>query len=749
MMEDTCTVYLQHGLSLEWSMDMKFKAYLSRFFMLVLVLSIHLTSIPSIHATEDYAAETGKSCIFCHQAPAGGELNATGFAYRKAGYRYPIPERILDQSASLQTPFHKTLRFIIGYLHLLAAVVFFGAIFYIHLFVKPSRLIGGIPKHERILGVSCMITLALTGIYLTWVRIDSWEQFFSSTFGLMLFVKILLFALMVAIGIAAITVVHRLMEKETRSGDELPKDDQITREHLGRFDGTSGKPAYVVHEGKIYDVSSSTKWKDGRHFGKHNAGRDLTGAIEDAPHGAEVLENVRYVGNISEQKNSAPQRSPAHTVFVVMAYANLVIIFLILGCISVWRWGFPISFVPHAGAGAEARTRCIECHMSKTPGIYHDWSKSLHAKADVGCIRCHQPDDDKPIISENHLQYDSTPVSLVITPKTCRGCHPTEADQYSKSKHAHTLEIIWKLDHWLNDDMNNAVERTTGCYSCHGTVVEVVDGRPQPGTWPNVGVGRKNPDGTRGSCSSCHTRHRFSVAEARRPEACAQCHLGPDHPQIEIYNESKHGAIYHAEGSEWSWSPDDGPWKAGSSYRTPTCAACHMSEADGVPATHDVTERLSWETQAPLTVRPSEFKAFPAETDWKEERAKMKTVCLQCHSEGWTDDHFSNLDRVVENYNDNYYTPIKTLIDSLYKEELLSSDRYFDEDLEWEFYELWHHEGRRARMGAAMMAPDYAWWHGFYELKHRYIAIMKHGFDLRQKGPGHIHRDFPGTYQKE
>jgi len=26
---------------------------------------------------------------------------------------------------------------------------------------------------------------------------------------------------------------------------------------------------------------------------------------------------------------------------------------------------------------------------------------------------------------------------------------------------------------------------------------------------------------------------------------------------------------------------------------------------------------------------------------------------------------------------------------------------------------MWHHEGRRARMGTAMMGPDYAWWHGF------------------------------------
>lgn len=28
------------------------------------------------------------------------------------------------------------------------------------------------------------------------------------------------------------------------------------------------------------------------------------------------------------------------------------------------------------------------------------------------------------------------------------------------------------------------------------------------------------------SCDACHTRHLFSVAEARRPEACETCHMG-------------------------------------------------------------------------------------------------------------------------------------------------------------------------------------------------------------------------------
>ena len=158
----------------------------------------------------------------------------------------------------------------------------------------------------------------------------------------------------------------------------------------------------------------------------------------------------------------------------------------------------------------------------------------------------------------------------------------------------------------------------------------------------------------------------------------------------------------------------------------------HGTVAKDVPVTHDVTERLAWELQAPLTVRPKEFAPFPANTDWQVERDKMKKVCLQCHSQQWTDAHFVNLDAVVANYNDTYYKPIKALIDSLYQAGLLSKRSYFDEALEWEFYELWHHEGRRARMGAAMMAPDYAWWHGFYELKHRVVRINQQAEELQK-----------------
>jgi hypothetical protein len=282
--------------------------------------------------------------------------------------------------------------------------------------------------------------------------------------------------------------------------------------------------------------------------------------------------------------------------------------------------------------------------------------------------------------------------------------------------------------------MNNDIERVTGCYHCHGSVVKVEDGELSEDTWPNVGVGRLNPDGSKGSCSSCHTRHRFSVSEARKPEACGQCHLGPDHPQIEIYEESKHGAIYHADGDNWNWDAAPGTWTPGVDYRAPTCSVCHMSGVGDVATTHDVTERLAWETQAPLTIRPSQFKPFPAKTDWKKEREKMEKVCLSCHSEDWTEGHFARFDAAVANYDSVYYKPMKNLVGQLYEKKLLNKEKPLDEKIEIDMYELWHHEGRRARFGAAMMAPDYAWWHGFYELKKRCMAIEEQAEQLLQGG---------------
>jgi len=93
-----------------------------------------------------------------------------------------------------------------------------------------------------------------------------------------------------------------------------------------------------------------------------------------------------------------------------------------------------------------------------------------------------------------------------------------------------------------------------------------------------------------------------------------------------------------------------------------------------------------------------------------------------------------------------YFKPAKAKLEQLYARGLLDKTKFFDERLEVEYYELWHHEGRRARMGTAMMAPDYAWWHGFYECKKRFNNFMEEANHLLESGEkAYRAHDFPNA----
>ncbi|MFW6161289.1 MAG: multiheme c-type cytochrome [Planctomycetota bacterium] len=378
----------------------------------------------------------------------------------------------------------------------------------------------------------------------------------------------------------------------------------------------------------------------------------------------------------------------------------------------------------------ERERACIACHSKNEPGKVHDWSNSLHARANVTCMDCHRArrtDKDARDCPGTRAHADLK-ITPVVTPKDCSRCHPREHQQFARSKHARTWQIQTEQiqDPWLKG-MSNSIERATGCYMCHGS--DLSDGTLTVENWPNEGCGRKNPDGSLGSCVICHTTHRFNIAEARKPETCGQCHLGPDHPQEEIYFESKHGKRYQAEKHEWNFTAAPDAWEPAKDFTAPTCAVCHQSGVGPLATTHDVGERLKWESQAPLTILNKDH-------DGDEARQKMTTVCTQCHSPRWANNYLTRYDKAIANYNDHYFKPVKTRMTALYDKGILTKWPYFDEKIEWVFYEYWHHEGRRARMGAAMMGPDYAWWHGFYDLKKSYQEFMHLADEAEQAGHG-------------
>ncbi|HSM31102.1 MAG TPA: multiheme c-type cytochrome [Woeseiaceae bacterium] len=385
----------------------------------------------------------------------------------------------------------------------------------------------------------------------------------------------------------------------------------------------------------------------------------------------------------------------------------------------------------------ESGKNCIGCHRDIDPGIVSDWKQSRHGHVGVSCIDCHAVPADSPMAVQHEDVFDMDDydtslldrdvlVSALVPPSTCASCHAVEHEQFAASGHFRSYHQIVPKDnlHALVEvhEGRNIPElmtapKETGCMQCHGTEIELDEnGRPTPATWPNAGMGNVYPNESTGNCSACHTRHKFSLAEARKPFACASCHLGPDHPDIEIFENSKHGHVYNTQGDDWTWDTAPGAWEPGD-YRAPTCATCHMSGIGDLLTTHNISERLYWNGWAKRSeMRNSTDPMSPLLGNGPAGREKMKQVCSSCHGTLHTDGFFEQADKAVRLYNVGYYDPASKMLDELGEKGLLKDNPWTDE-FQIVFYHLWHHEGRRARQGALMGAPDYAHWHGFFELQ--------------------------------
>lgn len=89
-----------------------------------------------------------------------------------------------------------------------------------------------------------------------------------------------------------------VMTAKTEAEAEAPSQEiELTIEELAAFNGQNGQPAYVAHDGIIYDLSAVSKWVTGEHNGI-KAGTDITGVIENAPHGVANLKLAKVIGKI-------------------------------------------------------------------------------------------------------------------------------------------------------------------------------------------------------------------------------------------------------------------------------------------------------------------------------------------------------------------------------------------------------------------------------------------------------------------
>lgn len=306
-------------------------------FGLLLIASLCLfPSQPT--AREEYAAQTEKDCETCHKTPGvGPDLTPYGQAFRRGGFQYPIPAEAFRELPRLK----RIVRFFIGYFHIAAGVIWFGAIFYVHVFITPQALIRGLPRSELILGWVCSTITGITGFLLTTARLSALSQLYTTKFGIILSAKIVLYLLMVGIALFTTIVIRKKLKREI--GQQETKDltgGVFTHTELLTFNGTGQKPTYIAVGGDVYDLSESPTWKEGRHMGQHFAGRDLTDDLTAAPHGPEVLEKFKRVGRL--WKGSAeisPRVSATRKTFIYLANSALIISFLILLCVALWRWG--------------------------------------------------------------------------------------------------------------------------------------------------------------------------------------------------------------------------------------------------------------------------------------------------------------------------------------------------------------------------------------------------------------------------
>jgi hydroxylamine dehydrogenase len=407
----------------------------------------------------------------------------------------------------------------------------------------------------------------------------------------------------------------------------------------------------------------------------------------------------------------------------------------------------PARLTAAAPTGTQTPASCAPCHARLAPVIAAQFAGSAmgragtqnarveYARREIGCADCHGTDHDAIMASKGR-----------VPETTCAACH---AQIYQ----AHVLDAGHSYGPGpagigTNWERNIAVPNYAqmprkvmemGCDPCHAQADATNDRY-----WS--AAESRYVDGSsltyRNGCIACHTRHSFDLAEARKPEACYTCHMGPDHPNYEAYMSSKHGSIYVARGAGWDWTQP----LAAARWDAPTCAYCHMVYVDSSGArtsSHNMTRKIIWGMGVQAAGGALENIAATPENQAK--RGEMIKMCLTCHSEDKARGYLESAD-AHKLAGDALVVEARDLVAELYADGLIKPGHgttaagllpgprfsaielpaaaaqhwpaglyYNVTSVEREYFDLFFFSNLKSYKGAFHMSPDYSWWYGYAE----------------------------------
>ncbi|HBZ01693.1 MAG TPA: cytochrome C [candidate division Zixibacteria bacterium] len=384
---------------------------------------------------------------------------------------------------------------------------------------------------------------------------------------------------------------------------------------------------------------------------------------------------------------------------------------------------------------------CTECHQQKNPEIVSNWKISKHAEAGVDCADCH---------GDKHQKAEDFNLASLPTPEVCGGCHADQLAQFKNGKHAAAWAAMNAMPtiHWQPMAM---IDGMKGCGGCHKIGLKSVQDIEQlKSEGQRFGVA---------SCDACHTRHTFSVEEARQPQACETCHMGFDHPQWEMYSGSKHGV--RNDLKQLGKLPD--------AASAPTCQTCHYQRGDhGVKTAwgflavrlpmpddkHWADDRATilqalgvLDPQGKPTARLDVVKAADlarlTQEDWQKERDKMVTTCTQCHSSSFAAGELRKGDDMIRNADSLMAAGIR-IVAELYKDSVLAKPANYaypfpdlltfhdaPTPIEQTLFVMYLEHRMRAFQGTFHGNPDYALWYGWSEMVRDLADIKAMATEMR------------------